>query len=149
MYHAQKDYSLARQYLGAAVETNARLGAQAELVEPYRLLAEIELAEGNTGQALQYAERSLQLALETGNPEYVGIAQRVRGQILARTGLAEEAVAALQSSLDSLAQAESRLELAKSHQALGELLAALVGRDQEAAAHLARAAEMFDELGAA
>jgi predicted ATPase/class 3 adenylate cyclase len=142
VYHAQGNYTLARQYLGAAVETNARLGAQAELVEPYWLLAEIELAEGNTDQALQYAERSLQLAAETGNPEYVGTAQRVRGQILARAGRAEEAIAALHSSLDSLAQAESRLELARSHQALGELLEGLEGRGQEAAEHLQRAAEM-------
>ena len=103
---------------------------------------EFYLKTGELDQALDHARRSIDLAIEQGNPLEEGMSHRMLGQVHLARGEQEPAEVALRSSLQILNDLDSVYETAKT-----KLSLARVATD-EAQTHLAQAIETFARLGA-
>jgi tetratricopeptide (TPR) repeat protein len=118
------------------------------LAEVYWLLARVQLAQGELGQAMEYVVRALDIATEADNQEGQGIACRIQGQIFAQMDKLDQALESLQTSVELLQKTESQMELGKSHYELGVLLSQMPDRRDERIEHLQRAIDLFATLGA-
>ena len=112
------------------------------------MAAQRALAIGDHDEALREAEAALASAEELGVPAFIGVAHRVLGQVKAAAfGDAEAAEEHFETSLAVFEMLENDHELAKTHAAYGEVLAA-GGRTDAAGGHLQLAVEVFRRSGA-
>jgi ATP/maltotriose-dependent transcriptional regulator MalT len=91
-----------------------------QLPEIYRGRARVQLSNGQTGEALVDAERSVGLARELGLDMEEGMGLRVLGQVLIASGQIEPGVGALEQSLALLA--DDPYEVARSKMEWGNYL---------------------------
>jgi hypothetical protein len=87
------------------------------------------------------------MATRTVSRKHVARAQLLQGEVLAARGRLEEAAQVLASSVSLAATLSTPRELWMGKAALGKVLARL-GRDEEAAAHVAGAAQTIEAIGA-
>ena len=111
------------------------------------LLAEVEIAQGDTGQALETAKRLDAVAAETRWPRAIGASHLTAGRVLAAAGDVSSARDRLDSAIAVFGELNMPLEAARSHLSLAE---ALFQSDREVALHEANVAlTAFDKAGAA
>jgi class 3 adenylate cyclase/tetratricopeptide (TPR) repeat protein len=145
VYHALKKWNEAMTYLEAAAEKLEVLGVRNwNLIDTYKLLAEVSLALDNVSEALDYAKRSLQFARASNNAEYEAVTTRVIGRIYRHAGALAQSRRYLDRSLRKLEGSANRLELAKTRLEMGLTLRAM---DQpRAKEEIQQAAELFEAL---
>ncbi|RDV09386.1 DNA-binding response regulator [Arthrobacter sp. RT-1] len=111
------------------------------------LLAEVELAQGNPGQALETSRRLDGIAAETRWPRALATAHLAAGRAAAAGGDASSARARLDSAIEIFGELKMPLEAARARLSMAEALRDL---DPEVAVHEAELAlAAFDEAGAA
>jgi class 3 adenylate cyclase/tetratricopeptide (TPR) repeat protein len=108
---------------------------------------QLALAEGRLDDAWERAARSLEMATETSSRKHVARALRLRGEILAARGWLEDAAREVRASAALAVELGTPRELWQAEASLGTLLARL-GRDGDAEASFARAAEVVDGIAA-
>ena len=128
------------------------------LSEAFSFLAEACLGQGRLAEGLQAAQRALTLASDSGNELDLGIAQRLLGQLLARSGgsspLAADGPAALardpsqyfSQSLDLFKKLNAEGEQARTLRAWGQFELAQ-GQKAPGSKKLAAALDIFQRLG--
>jgi hypothetical protein len=112
------------------------------------LLAEVELAAGNQGLALEHAGQAHQIAAKMGNLEGQAVSARVMARLLAQADRPAEARHSFEESLQLLIQSGNQIELARTHYELGIWLVQDKSQLAEAKEQLRRAASLFTAAGA-
>jgi predicted ATPase/DNA-binding SARP family transcriptional activator len=142
------EYDAAGEHLTAAEASAGTVGAGWLTPEIQRVAAQRYLAIGDHAAALRSAEEALASAEELGVPAFIGVAHRVLGQVKAAGfGDVQAADEHFETSLAVFEMLENEHELAKTHAAYGEILAA-DGRAAAADDHLKVAMEVFRRSGA-
>lgn len=144
-----RDQGYHQEAIGLAEEALAifeEIGGRQYLAETYTVLAEVLLINGERPQAHRYAALALETAEEIGSQRDQGIAARVLGQAEMALGVST-AQDRLRRSIELLEKVGDRFELGKSLRSLGHCLK-LAGLEAERAPCLARAAQIFRDLGA-
>lgn len=142
------DFDAAGEHLAAAAASAGTVSAGWLAPEIQRVAAQRFLALGDHAAALRSAEEALASAEELGVPAFIGVAHRVLGQVKAAGfGDAQAADEHFETSLAVFEMLENEHELAKTHAAYGEILAA-DGRAAAAGDHLKAAMEVFRRSGA-
>ncbi len=78
----QGDFRKARELYSKALEIGEKIAPQGDIInQACRLLAELELAEGNLDEAVKQCERSLAVSLKLGDRFEEGIAYRILGNV--------------------------------------------------------------------
>jgi DNA-binding SARP family transcriptional activator len=142
------DQDAAARHLAEAEAGAVAVGATWLLPEVHRVAAQRHLALGDHAAALETAQRALDEAETLGVPAFIGVAHRVLGQVKA-AGYGDELAADehFETSLAVFEMLDNDHELAKTHAAYGEVLAA-AGRPDAAGDHLKAAVEVFRRSGA-
>jgi tetratricopeptide (TPR) repeat protein len=109
-------------------------------------LAQLDLATGDTGQALSSANKSLEFAEQYRLGLEQGAAHRVLGEVHQAMGNRAEADAAFRRSLGVLSEIQSRPELAQTLLAYGRFRRG--DNAQEDRALIERALSLFEEMNA-
>jgi tetratricopeptide (TPR) repeat protein len=140
----------AADHLAQASELAYGFGDQLLQSEAARLLAEVYLQMGELKPARTEARRALELAEKVGSLPYVGMAHRVLGTILAKSGISDQDKAAaeqhLQRSIAILGEVGHELELGRSYQSYADILSERGDLDGAATLN-ERATEICDRLG--
>jgi tetratricopeptide (TPR) repeat protein len=144
----RENWSEARDCLSRSQAIFAEIGCQEYLPELERRWGELYLKTGELDQALVRTERSIELAVEQGNPLEEGMSRRMLGQVRLARGERELADAALRQSLQILADLNSEYEVAKTRLMLARLAAGTDSISEEARSYLAQAIDTFERLGA-
>ncbi|WP_458112114.1 LuxR C-terminal-related transcriptional regulator [Arthrobacter sp. R1-13] len=111
------------------------------------LLAEVQMAQGDAGQALETAKRLDEVAGETHWPRAIGASHLTAGRVAAYVGNIAAAQERLDSAIAVFGELSMPLEAARARLSLAEALREL---DREVAVHEAGVAlAVFDEAGAA
>ncbi|UCC61939.1 MAG: tetratricopeptide repeat protein [Anaerolineae bacterium] len=153
-----RDQGHHEEAIGLAEEALAifeQVGGRQYLAETYTVLAEAYLRSRQYGQARRYARLALETAEETGSQRDRGIAARALGEVemaLAVSGTPDsapwrDAQDRLRQSAELLDSVGDRFELGKSLRSQG-LCLKLAGLEAEGVSHLARAVQIFQDLGA-
>ncbi|HEU4536012.1 MAG TPA: hypothetical protein VFS00_17930, partial [Polyangiaceae bacterium] len=108
--------------------------------------AEVALNAGRLDEALARAEAVAERSAAAGLLFSRGVAERVRGEVLARRGLAAEADAHFEASVATLEEGGSLLQAARTRVARGRALRAR-GERAAAEAHLNEARARFEASG--
>ena len=122
------------------------IGGRQFLAETHTVLAEALLMSGELKLAHQNAALALETAQETGSQKDMAIAARVLGEVETALNV-NSAQNYLRTSLEQMERVGDRFELGKSLRSLGNCLQA-TGLEAEADTCLARAARIFQSLGA-
>jgi tetratricopeptide (TPR) repeat protein len=109
-------------------------------------LAKLDLAAGDTGQALNSANNSLEFAEQYRLGLEQGATHRILGEVHQAMGNRAEADSAFRRSLEVLDEIQSRPELAQTLLAYGRFLRG--DNAQEDRAMIERALALFEEMGA-
>ena len=109
------------------------------------MLGEAHLLKGELEPARELVARALEVTRAGGWPVAVGYAERATGRIALAEGRLDEAEAAMRDALRTFIAVDARAQLARTHVALAEVLAARGARDA-AAAELATARELFLDM---
>ena len=109
--------------------------------------AELALAEGRHDYAWACANRSLDLAMQSGSRKHTVRAQRLQGEILAANGKLDEAAQKLTASVRLTDELQTPREAWLGRAALGKVLARL-GREKEAEAQFTQAIQTIEALAA-
>lgn len=174
MYYAEiNQFKSARQFLKRAERILKEVGDKYELSEVYSLLAELNITRKKLNTALDYAEKVLSLAKETGTKKHEILALRALGMLYSahysinrrqkilkaksqgrsverEDGtplLVSKAIAYLKQSLCLAKKQNMELELAKSLYELGGILKDS-GKIVEADEYLKEATIIFRKTGA-
>jgi tetratricopeptide (TPR) repeat protein len=142
------DYPQALHHLGEAVRICGNIECEWLLPEAYRVMAEVHLALGETREALEFGQASLETAHKTGDEAFEGVAHRVLGKIRALGCQQwEEGERHFSKSIDILKALGNEHELGQSCYEFGLLLRdkGEVDRAQE---YLSQAVEIFERTGA-
>jgi len=133
----------------------AEVGSDEYLPELERRWGELFCQTGQLDQALDHALRSVELAIEQGNPLQEGMACRVLGRIHVARKEWEPAEAALYQGVEILSDLDSKYEVAVTQLALVRLLVERGTEQQglpaawdEARAYLSQATPVLEQLGA-
>ena len=111
------------------------------------LLAEVQMAQGDAGQALETAKRLDEVAAETHWPRAIGASHLTAGRVAAYVGNIAAAQERLDSAIAVFGELNMPLEAGRARLSLAEALRDL---DREVAVHEAGVAlAVFDEAGAA
>jgi predicted ATPase/class 3 adenylate cyclase len=129
-----------------ALEIFQEIGGRQFLAENHSLLAEVLLANQTHEAAHRHATLALETALETGSSKDQAIAARVLGEVEIALGI-DALPDRLRQSVAQLKEINDRFEMAKSLRSLGQCLKR-AGQNAEGATHLARATQIFRDLGA-
>jgi tetratricopeptide (TPR) repeat protein len=143
-----ENWSGARGCLSRSQAMFAEIGSEEYLPELERRWGELYLKIHELGQALVHTERSIELAVEQGNPLEEGMSRRMLGQVHLARGEWEPAEVTLRQSLQILSDLNSEYEVARTRLALVRLAAESDSISGEARSYLAQAIETFERLGA-
>ncbi len=144
----RENWSDARDCLSRSQAMFAEIGSEEYLPELERRWGELYLKTGELDQALVHIERSIELAVEQGNPLEEGMSRRMLGQVHLARGEWEPARAALRQSLQVLIDLNSGYEVARTRLVLAHLAAETDSILEEAWSYLGQAIETFERLGA-
>jgi anti-anti-sigma factor len=144
----RENWSEARDCLSRSQAIFAQIGSEEYLPELERRWGELYLKTGELDQALAHIERSIELAIEQGNPLEEGKSRRMLGQVHLARGERGPAEAALRQSLQILTDLNSEYEVARTRLVLARLAAKTDSISEEARSYLALAIDTFERLGA-
>jgi DNA-binding SARP family transcriptional activator/predicted negative regulator of RcsB-dependent stress response len=138
----------AQRHLREALDLCRDIEAEGLLPEIYRILARLHLYLDDPATAAIYADKALATAREQNNETFVGVAQRVRGQVAAARNDEEAARACFEASRRIFEATGDDHELAKTAAAYGEVLKDW-GDAEAARAQLTQAGDILRASGAA
>ena len=143
VYLRQGRLDLAVEYLGRAIAL-CESGRAPGYLQPevWRAMAELRLARDEIDAAAEAARRAIRTAEDAGDRRRLGVAWRVLGETLTRSGQDLEAEAALANAHDVLGTLDAPKELARTCLARARLAAP---RDPQAAAVWTAQARDLDE----
>jgi len=149
----RQEWEFALDYLKRSEEKLHEIESALFLPEVYRRKALVYLHTDRLPEARRLSDRSIDLATKLGMTLEKGISLRVQGQIKLALEQWEQAEAALTESLKILEEQGNQYQMGETLYHLGRLHQARGGRENQAAlakaeAALARAQEIFRELGA-
>ncbi len=124
VHQQRRDFSLAQEFYEKSLAACEKAGRDRGTVTALLDLVEIQRLRGNDKDSLPLAERAVSMSAEFGDPILSFLALQAKGTILRRLGAKREAVAAytdavakLESSLVSVAGAETQSQRFFEHQA--------------------------------
>lgn len=141
------DLTGARESYEQALEAFERIGAREDIVENRRRLCELDMASGQTDQALDRAIDTAREARDAGVRLEEGILHRVAATALRLEGDLESAVWFVERAREILTNLGARYERAKVDVVAGQLAAAR-GDNEDAEHYLDAAVDAFVDLGA-
>jgi tetratricopeptide (TPR) repeat protein len=138
----------ALQDLEQARDICLEIGEKFVLLDVSRTLAQVSRAMGNTANALELGQDLLETATAVGNREYAAVAHRLMGMAFWDGGDRHAALDQLEASLRILEEIDSQAELGQTCYELGRRELDQEGLQDQARAHLERAADIFRSAGA-
>jgi tetratricopeptide (TPR) repeat protein len=111
----------------------------------FRALAEVALSEGRLDDALDFATRSVELAICYGVRKHLARGLRLQGEVLAAHGRLADSVRAVEASLALAETLGTAREVWLGRAALGRVLSRL-GRDADAEASFAGAVQVIETI---
>jgi tetratricopeptide (TPR) repeat protein len=147
VYLCQEKWDKAQSCLERSQLLLTKIEAKEYMPELERRWGEFYFKTGQFEPALAHTQRSIELAVEQGNPLNEGRSRRVLGQICLAINNQQLAKLALYQSLQILSNLNSKYEIAKTRLPLAHLMLE-AGALDEAHTHLTRAIEIFKKLDA-
>lgn len=147
VYIYRESWDKAQNCLNRSQVFLIKIEAKEYMPELERRWGEFYFKTGQFDLALAHIQRSIELAVEQGNPLDEGRARRVLGQICLTTNNQQLAKLALYQSLQILSNLNSKYEIAKTRLPLAHLMLE-TGALDEAHTHLTQSIEVFKKLDA-
>lgn len=122
MASEKRDFYKAKSLLGDAYYQGRLLAPESALVsQTARRLAEVELALENVDEAMNYAQKALELAKQMGEKSEIALARRVIGRIFFVKNDKAEALDYLNQAVETCREAGDPYDLARTLLVFGEL----------------------------
>ncbi len=133
--------------LREALQLSTSIGDMHGVMLTHLILAEFHFHQGGLEQAKEYIELAHGRLQEEKSLFLSGVIQRLTGKLEAASGRLAEARQHIAQSISIFTTTDIPYEVAKSHYAMGELLAQSLDAN-DAKTHLSQAEEIFENLGA-
>ncbi len=141
----QDDYAKAEKHYREAIRIGLEIAPEGDLIsQSYRLLAELQIAQGKIDDAAESCDRAWVVAEKINERLELGAIQRARGEIAAKRQDADAARTAFADAIRILGEIDAKYELARAHLQAGE---ADVFDQEYRRYHLAIAAVLFNRVG--
>jgi tetratricopeptide (TPR) repeat protein len=139
------DYEKARNYFLEAEESiqNIMCAPWRYKIKIYCGLGEVSLAEGDYAEALEFADKALNISKKADAKKHLSKSLKLKAEILSKMGNAEKAIEVMQDALETGLPGGNPPLLWRIHYGLGQLLETQ-GKLQKAKEHYAEATTLIE-----